>query len=69
MVVFGKKWLYWCRSGCIRVKVLLIGQKWFYSFKVVLFGQNWLYSGKSFCIRAKMDVFGQNLMYSGKVVV
>ena len=38
MVVLGK-------SGCIRAKV-------------VVFGQKWLYSGKSGCIRAKVVVFG-----------
>ena len=39
MVVFGQ-------GGCIRVKV-------------VIFGQKMLYSGKSGCIRAKTVVFGQ----------
>ena len=38
MVVFGQ-------SGCIRAKVVVIGQKWFYS-------------GKKDCIQAKVVVFG-----------
>ena len=49
MVVFGQ-------GGCIRVKV-------------VIFGQKMLYSGKSGCIRAKVVVFGQRWLYSGKLVV
>ena len=27
------------QSGCIRAKVVVLGQKWFYSGKVVLLGQ------------------------------
>ena len=72
MVVFGKrgfiltKWLYpskvvvFGQSGCIRAKVVVVGQNLLYSnksgcngAKVVVFGQKWLYSGKSGCIRAK----------------
>ena len=46
------KWLYSCKvvvfvqSGCIRVKM-------------VVFGQKWLYSGKSGFIGAKVFKFGQ----------
>ena len=46
-------------------KVVVFGQKWFYSLKVVVIGQNLLYLGKSGyiresgCIRAKVVVFGQ----------
>ena len=57
-------------------KVVVFGQKWFYSgksgctwAKVVEFGQKWLYSCKSCCNRAKMDLFGQKWLYSGIVVV
>ena len=87
MVVFGKavvfrqKWLYLVKSGFILVKVVVLGQKDFYSCKVVVFGQRgsvrakWLYSGKvvvlwqSFCNRARNVVFGQKWLYSGKVVL
>ena len=65
MVVFGKavifrqKWLYLVKSGCILINVVVLGQKDFYSGKVVVFGQRgsvrakWLYSGK-------VVVLGQN---------
>ena len=35
VVVFGQKWLYSGKSGCIRVRCFLTG-------KVVVFGQKWL---------------------------
>ena len=54
MVVFGQKWLYSGRSGCIPAI-------WFYSGKVVVFGQNG-------CIWARVVVIGQQLLYI-KVVV
>ena len=41
---YPAKWLYSCKIGCNRVKV-------------VLFRQKWLYSGKSGCIWAKVVVF------------
>ena len=47
MVVFWKKllysvkWLYSGKSGCIRAKVVVFGQKRLYSGKVVVFGQKW----------------------------
>ena len=63
-VVVGKKWWYYCKSGCTRAKVVVFGQKWLYSGKVFVFGQSgcirekdvelvqkWLYSNKSVCIR------------------
>ena len=80
-VVFRQKWLYLVKSGCILVKVVVLGQKDFYSGKMVVFGQSgsvrakWLYSGKvvvlgqSFCNRARVVVFGQKWLYSGKVVL
>ena len=71
----GKSGYIWARllySGktcCSRAKVLLFGQKWFYSgksgsirAKVAVFGQN-------ACIRAKVVVFVQKWLYSGKMVV
>ena len=33
--------------------MVVFGQNWLYSAKVVVFGQKWFYSGKSGCIRAK----------------
>ena len=42
--------------------MVVFGQKWLYSSKVVLFGQNG-------CIRAKEFVFRQKLLYLGEVVV
>ena len=61
MVVFGQ-------SGCIRVKVVVFGQKLFYSGKCFNLG-------KSGCIREKVILFGQigciraEWWYSGMVVV
>ena len=49
MVVFGK-------SGCIPGKVVMIGQKWWYS-------------GKNGCILAKKGCIRARWLYSGKVVV
>ena len=43
MVTFGQKWLCLGKSGCIRAKVVLFGQKWLYSDKVVVFGRKCLY--------------------------
>ena len=62
MVVFEQKGSNWAKvspfgqSGCLRAKVVVLGQMWFYS-------------GKSGCIRAKVVVFGQTWLYFGKVVV
>ena len=49
MVVFGQ-------SGCIRAKLVIIGQKLFYSVKTA-------------CIRAKVVLFGQSHCIHAKVVV
>ena len=52
------------KSGCNRKKVVVFGQKcfysgkWLYSGKVVVLEQKWFYSGKSGCVRAKEVVFG-----------
>ena len=66
MVLFGQKWFYLGKSGCIRAKVVVFRNsgcfraKWLkpdknvlYSGKVVVIGEKWLYSGKSDCIGAK----------------
>ena len=39
-VVFGQKWLYSGKSGCILARVVV------FRAKVVLFGQKWLYFGQ-----------------------
>ena len=52
--------------------MVVFGQKWLYSGKLVVFGQCvgirawWLFWGKSGCIRANMVVLGQIWLYSGK---
>ena len=51
MVVFGQ-------CGCIRARIVVFGEKLFYSGK-------WFYFGKSFCIWAKVVVFG-NIGYIPK---
>ena len=69
MVVFGK-------SGCIRGKVIIIGQKWLYSgkngsilAKKVVFGQGgcilakWLYLGKSGFCSCKSDCIRAKWLY------
>ena len=58
MVVFGQKWLCSDTSGCIRVKVVVLGPSDCIRAKVVVFG----HSG---CIRAKVVIFGQSLLYLG----
>ena len=62
MVVFGQKWLFSCKSGCIRAKVVIFGQDGCTRVK-------WLYSGKSCCVRPKLFVFGQSGCICAKVVV
>ena len=41
MVEFGQKLLSLGKSGCIRAKVVLFGQKMLFLGKVVVFGQKW----------------------------
>ena len=53
------------QSGCIWANVVVFGQKWLYSVKVVLFGKVAVF-GQGGCIQAKVVVFGQKLLYSGK---
>ena len=62
VVVFGQKWLYYGKNGCIFAKL-------FYSAKVVVIGEKRLYSGKNDCIRAKVALFRQKMLFLGKVVV
>ena len=53
--MFGHKWLYSDKKGCIPAKWLYLSKSNCNREKVVVFGENWLYSGK--------------LVNSGKVVV
>ena len=53
MVVFGQKWLYSGKSGCIRAKMVVFGQGGCIRAK-------WLYLKKSGCVRVKEVVFGQS---------
>ena len=55
MVVFGQKWLYSGKSGCIRAKVAVMA-------KPVVFVQ-------SNCIRAKLVVLDKSAFFWVKVVV
>ena len=43
--LFGQMWLLSGKSGCIRAKVVLFGQRGNSRAKVVIFGYKWLYSG------------------------
>ena len=45
MVVFGQKWLYSGKMGCIRAKVVVFAQSICIRPKVLVFGQKCLYSG------------------------
>ena len=63
-------------SGCIRVKLVLFGQKRLYggkvvliSAKVVVFVQNRLYLGKSCCIRAKWLYLNKSCCIRAKEVL
>ena len=63
--VFGQKWLYSGKSGCVRAKVVVFVQsaciraKWLYSGKVFVFRQGG-------CIWAKVVVFGEKQLSSAK---
>ena len=46
VVLFGQKWFYSGKSGCIRAKVVVFGQSGCTRAKVVVYEQKWLYSGK-----------------------
>ena len=63
MILFRQNRLYSGKSGSIQVKVVVFGQKWLYSGKVVVFSEKLLYSGKSGCIRAKVVLFWQTWLY------
>ena len=63
------------KGGCIRTKVVLFAEKWFYSgksgfirVKVVLFAQSGSNQEKKFS-SGNLVLFGQKLLYLGKVVV
>ena len=62
-------------SGCIMGKVVIFGQRWLYSSKVVVFGQSgcikagWMFLIKSGCNREKVIIFRQKLLYSDKLFV
>ena len=55
--------------------MVVFGQKWLCSGKLIVFGIKWLYSGKRGCIRQsvcfgeKVAVFGKRWLFSSKVVV
>ena len=67
--------MYWGKSGCIQTIVVVIGQKFFYSGKVVLCGGKRVVFGKSSCILAswlytgKAVLFGQSGCIRAKLVV
>ena len=69
MVLLGQKLFFSGKNGSIWAKVVLFGQEWLCSCKVVVFGQKLLYSGKSSCIRAKVVLLGPKWLFSGKVVL
>ena len=74
VVVFGQKWLYSGKGGCIRAKEILFGQrcsirvKCCIRAKVVVFGQIgcnwaiWLYSDR-------VVFFAKKLLYLSKMVI
>ena len=53
MTVFGQKWLYSGKSGCVWAKVVVFGKSGCILPKGVIFGQMLFYSRKSAFIRAK----------------
>ena len=67
--------MYWGKTGCICAKADIFDKKWLYSGKVVVFGQKRFYSGASGSIRVKEVAFGQGgcirakWLYSGKMVI
>ena len=56
------------KSGCIRAKVVVFGQKCLSSCKCCIWAK-WFYSGKSACIREKGVVLEQCGCFREKVVV
>ena len=59
VTVFGKKWLYSGKGGCV-------WKKWWYSWKVVIFGQELFYSAKDDLYLQKRSNL-EKCLYSGKV--
>ena len=81
VVVFEQSGVIWTKLWYF-LKVVLLGQNWFYwrkisfnrakvvfSGKMVPFEKNSLYSGKIFQYSGKVVVFRQNWFHSGNVVV
>ena len=60
MAVFGQ-------SGYIGVKIVVFGQRWFYSGNMVLFEQNVVFV-QSGCIREKVAVLEQKWLFLGKLI-
>ena len=54
MVLFGVKWLYSGKSGCIRAKAVEVGQSDCIREKDVVFGEVVLFGQK--CIRVKLSL-------------
>ena len=71
VVLFGKKNFVFGESCCNRLKVVVIGQKLFYSVKSgsilekLCIWVKLLCSGESGCNQAKVLVFGKKWLYSG----
>ena len=57
--------IYLVKNGCVRGKVVKLGQKLLYSGKMVLFGQSGCFREVG-CFWAKVVVFGQKWLYSVK---
>ena len=68
IVVFGQKWLYLGKIGCIWAKVVVLELNCFFLAKVVVFGQ----SGRTrvkLVFSGKVVVFGQNGCIQAKMVL
>ena len=61
--------MYSGKSGCIRTKLVLVGQSGLILGINCFYRVKLLHSDKSGCIWAKVFVFGQKRVSSGKVVV
>ena len=57
--MFGQKWLFSGKSGCVRGKVVVFRQNGCFGAKVVVFGQKLLYLGKVVVFDKKGIVFEQ----------
>ena len=61
--------MYSRKSECIRAKVVVFGQKWFYSGKNRFIWAKNVYSGRRVCNQSRVVVFEKKLLYLDKVVV